>query len=814
MQQVLSELREGCATDLSSGGKPARDRAAAMDDALRELAGTALDASPPLAVVAVGGYGRGELSPRSDIDLLILVRGVGDISPATVRGLLYPLWDCGYEVGHGVRTPREAMERCSSDLDAATSILSSRLVAGNEKLFHELMDRRTRWLARDAKSVARRIAESTRQRHRRVERAGWVLAPDLKEDVGGLRDVHRLRWLHVLAARPRWPEPVVAAEELLLAVREALHPLAKRRQDRIRIELQATVAHHLQLEGDQAATELMREVHNAARTIEHLGGVFELEMLDDILGGPRRSGGRRSLSRFTRVEDGAVTIDEAAPRSSAAAMDLLAQRARVPKTLDPPALRWLGRTFAGLENTEWEPPTLAAFFDVLRGPFVIDALELLDHTGGWRALMPEWLRVRTLAQNDPYHRYTVDAHLFAAVGEIPKVIADDRVAAIAAEEAGELDLLHLAALLHDIGKGSGEDHSIAGERMAAGICTRMGLAGDEVRLVASLVRHHLTLVDTATRRDLDDGGVIASVAESIGDARRLRLLYILTVADGRATGPQGWSDWKAALVRDLYSKALTAIETGTAPPRSDVRMKAEEIEAYEPSLAGHAFEVLETLPPSYLASTHLPDIVDDIRLLLRPPPVGGLRHRLERGTEHDQCALTLCVPDRPGALARTAGVLSLHRMSVRRAQAFSTSDGMALQRFILAPTHGDASESMLHDLEAAYSGRLALEARLEHKISDYGETLEPADIRILQEASDHSSVIEVRTSDAIGLLYGIAAALGDLDLDIHVAKIDTLGERVVDVFYVRDLRGAKLNEEQEAEVRRSIHHRLSRLYPS
>lgn len=812
VQSSLAELQIPHVLGLSKGAGPAIERARLLDAALRDLIGAALGDAPPLAVVAVGGYGRGQLSPHSDIDLLVLVGG-SDVTPATVRGLLYPMWDAGFEVGHAVRTPKETIERAGVDLDAATAILSARHLAGNDELYDEFLDRRRRWLNRDARKLARRIVDSTGQRHQRVERAGWVLAPDLKEDVGGLRDIHRLRWLHALDPHREWPALLDSAEGTLVAVREGLHGHAKRRQDRIRIDLQATVAEDLGLEGDDAASQLMHAVHSAARTIEHHGALFEFEMLDDILGGPKRSGGLKVLSSFARVEDNTLTVPPHTEPDLAGAVDLLAQRAHVARHLSPEAIRWVSASFnTASEAGKWDETLRTAFWHLLRGPHAVTALELIDHTGGWPALIPEWLRIRALAQHDPYHRYTVDGHLFVAVSEIDRVVHEDPVAAIAAAEAGDIHLLYLAALLHDIGKGSGEDHSVAGERLTLQATARMGLTPSDGRLVASLVRHHLTLVDTATRRDLDDGAVIAATAEEIGDARELRFLYILSVVDGRATGPEGWSEWKATLVRDLYKKTLVALETGTLPLRSDVRVKAEEIEAYEPSLAGRVLDVLETLPPSYLASTHLPDMVDDVRLLLQSPKRGDLRYRLDEGTEKDESALTLCVPDRPGALARTAGVLALHRISVLRAQAFSTAGSVALQRFIAATTKKATWAAVIGDLQAAYSGRLALEARLDRKIRDYGEQTSAPDVRVLQDVSEHSTVIEVRTSDAIGLLYGIAAALGDLDLDIHVAKIDTLGARVVDVFYVRDAWGGKLNDEQVAEVRRSIEHRLSRLY--
>jgi [protein-PII] uridylyltransferase len=341
----------------------------------------------------------------------------------------------------------------------------------------------------------------------------------------------------------------------------------------------------------------------------------------------------------------------------------------------------------------------------------------------------------------------------------------------------------------------------------------MGLNASDTDEVARLVRWHLLLADTATRRDLDDGAVIDSVVKVVGDGRGLRLLYILTIADALATGPDAWSAWKAALVRELYRKALVALETGEIPARSDVAARARELEAYEPSLAGRVEQVLGTLPPSYLESAPVPDMVDELRLLLQAPKSGEVGVRIDAGAEAGQSVVTICTADRPGTLARSAGVLALHRIPVLRAQAYSTSDGFALERFIVTSANAGTWEGFDRDLRAAYSGRLALEAKLVRKVSDYRpETPVTAVVSVLPEASDHSTVIEVRAPDALGLLYAIASGLTDLELDIHVAKIDTLGSRVVDVFYVRSLWGSPLDAAQAEAVENAVAHRVRRLF--
>ena len=774
-----------------------------MDAALRELTDAALGPGGGVTLVAVGGYGRGEMSPHSDVDLLCLVKPRSGVTPATLRGLLYPLWDAGFQVGHAVRTPKEAVEHAHKDLDAATALLSARLVAGDAGDFDELIDRRARWLAKAGKSVVRAIVSSTEARHAARDRAGWSLAPDLKDDAGGLRDLHALGWLEAITNDVL--DELVEERAVLLGAREALHAQSKRKLDRLHIDLQPAVARELGLDDADA---LMERVHSSARSVEHR----TLRVLNELAGrGPRRSGSAAEVAPGVRLEDGSLAL--AGAPDPAACMALLAAHAELAKPLAPRSLDVLAGAFPAKPVERWDDAMRAAFVRLLRGPNASAALELLDHVRAWRALLPEWGGIRGRAQHDPYHRYTVDGHSFVAVEAVGRALAHDDVARDAATAAGSLDALLVATLLHDVGKGSGEDHSVAGERLARAAATRMGFDREAVDEIAALVRWHLLLVDTATRRDLDDGAVVAEVAARVETPRLLRLLYVLTVADGTATGTEGWMPWKASLVRDLYRKALVALETGVLPARSDVSTRAREVIAFEPALAGSAEDVLGTLPPSYLGSATVAEIADDIRLLLRRPRPGEVASRVEPGTEEGTEVLTVCVADRPGALARTAGVLAMNLVTVLSARAFSTDHGLALQRFTVRPGDETRMGTAIEGLEAAFAGRLALEARLTRKALDYKPAAGVAvDVRVVEDASAHSTVVEVRGPDALGLLYAIAAGLGDLDLDIHVAKIDTLGARVVDTFYVRDSHGTKLDPAQAAEISRAVAHRVAALY--
>jgi [protein-PII] uridylyltransferase len=852
----LAAVRAAAELTLSEGGRPARRRAAALDHVLAELVGTVPLPRSSVAVVAVGGYGRGDVSPHSDVDLLVLVDDKRRPSPEDLRGLLYPLWDAGFQVGHAVCSPKEAIERARGDLEAATSLLEARLVAGPVGLMDEMTGRRRRWLERDGRRLARRLLEVTAERHLRVERAGWVLAPDLKQDVGGLRDLHAVGWLAAVAG---WPRPagrpeLVRAGELLLAVREALHGQTRRKNDRVRADLQPAVAKALGLDGDDGADRLMAAVHTSARTVEYLAAVETRTLAERLLGGPRRSGLVRRLEPGgIRLEDGLLVVDatdagrarppatdagapsgrvaqggmEGSPLSTGdlepaadpqaevlLAMRLLAARAGTGRQIARPTLAWLEQTFDRTPLEAWSEPLRAAFMTVLRGPEAVGAFELLDHVGGWAVLLPEWASVRGRVQHDPWHRYTVDGHAFAAAAEVSRLLEQDERAAKTAEAAGDLDALYLAAIFHDIGKGSGADHSVAGELLTRRALARMGVDADELEEVAVLVRHHLLLVETATRRDLDDPSVVEGVAAALGSPRRLRLLHLLTVADGLATGPAAWNDWKGTLVADLAARVLHVLERGGPPSPGDPEALAVRIEAARPALAGQAARLLGSLPGSYLstlATVDAEELAEELELLADPPGPGGVRHRVDpSGDGHG--LVTVCAADRPGTLARTTGVLALHRVSVLRAHVWSTSGGLALQRFAVQAPATLRWERLGADLDAAWAGRLAVEARLERKARDYRAPapVEP-DVRVLPDESAHSTVVEVRAADALGLLHAVAAALGDLDLDVRVAKIDTLGDRVVDTFYVRSPWGAKLSDEQADELTLAIRHRTTRL---
>nr|MBA2725506.1 HD domain-containing protein [Actinomycetota bacterium] len=656
-----------------------RRRAAEVDEALSDLIIAAGAGAADLSLVAVGGYGRGELAPYSDVDLLVLHtnRSEEQISKGALRKLLYPLWDAGFQVGHAVVSPADAIARCKGDLHAATSILSARRVAGAPEPFEELMDRRARWMAKDRRSVARQITEGALERRARRAYAGWSLAPDLKEDIGGLRDLHAMGWLAGLSEQRTVPEEARRAGETLLSVREALHAEVPRRTERIRIDLQPRVARRMGLADPDGADALMERVHSSARTIEWTAEVFLRSVRRAIDEGPKRSGSSEILAEGIVLQDGAVVADPSTPADTEHGFALLKVLATCGKPVAESTAKWLK---AALARVTWTPTARADLCRLLEGEHVEQALRMMDHLGLWPAILPEWQQIRGRAQHDPYHRYTIDGHLFRCTWGVSACIQEDRGARIAADEleacGQSLSPLFLAALLHDIGKGTGEDHSEAGERSARGALTRMGFDDVFIDQVGALIRHHLLLSDTATRRDIDDGHVIQGVVGKVGDPVLLRLLLILSQADGRATGPEAWTAWKASLVSDLYHRVLQVFETGSVS--------------------------------SVVSSTEVETMVEELRLSME----GGsddIGCRIEPDPTGRQASISLALSDRPGTLARAAGVLALHRMSVLKAQAYTSSSGQAFQLFVVLTPPGSNWDRLRADLLAVHSSRLALE---------------------------------------------------------------------------------------------------------
>jgi [protein-PII] uridylyltransferase len=749
------------------GGELCRVWSDEVDRWLAELLDAAVAAEPigGLALVACGGYGRRELSLQSDIDVVLLHSGRHDDIGAVADRIWYPIWDEGLKLGHSVRTVKEALALAADDLDTATSLLDARHLAGDRSLTDQLAGKATLQWRKRAKRWLATMARRVRDRQAQAGEVAFLLEPDLKEGRGGLRDVQALRWAQ--AARTiLWDTDGASldgAYDRLLAVRVELHRRTGRPGDRLLLQEQDAVADSL---GYRDADALMRAVAHAARTIAWTSDDSWARIESSLAGPLGRLRRERPLGGGLVLRDGEIHVAEATDVAGDPAIGLraAAAAARHGTQLDRQTLARL-RAESPPPSEPWSAGTREALVELLlAGPPAILLLEALDQQGLWERYFPEWPSVRSKPQRNAYHRFTVDRHLWEA-------------AAQSAQLAGRVsrpDLLVLAGLLHDIGKGEPGDHVANGVHLVGRIAPRLGLDDRDAAVLVLLCRHHLLLPDVATRRDIDDPATIEAIVGELGGSREvLGLLAALTEADSLATGPAAWSEWKADLVRALVARADHVM------------------------VGGEAAEVAQEFPDE------------------------RQRARLAAGeqaivTEGDR--LTVVAADRHGLFARVAGVLSLHGLDVLHAAA-TTERGWALEVFRVESSFGPTFSwtKVVDDVERALAGRLAIRARLADRIRTYGsrrarsrghEAVEP-EIRFDLGATPDATVVEVEAADALGVLYRITSALADLDLDITSAKVQTLGPRVVDTFYVRDGQGSKVTDAGVlTEIERALLHAL------
>ena len=726
---------------------------------------TLLGPESDVALVAVGGYGRAELAPGSDLDVVLLHKGRKDVRELAER-IWYPLWDAGLKLGHGVRTVKEALALAATDVDTATSLLDVRLVGGDSGLSDELARRaETQWQSRSDRWLPV-VGQAVAERHERAGEVAFLLEPDLKEGRGGLRDVHAQHWAE--AARRILLEgdeaALAAAYGTLLDVRVALHRRTGKASDRLLLQEQDGIAADL---GYADADVLMAEVAAAARTIAWTSDETWDRILSSVKGPRGRSAAAdRHVGPGLVVRDGVVELTADADPLSDPTLVLraAAAAAEVGLRLSRPAIDRLAVEAAALGDP-WPEEAKLAFVRLLgAGHAAIPVIETLDQRGLMTRTLPEWEAVRNRPQRNAYHRFTVDRHLCEAAAEAARLTSRVR----------RPDLLLVGAFLHDIGKGYPGDHSEGGVDLVDKIGPRMGFPPDDVAVLKGLVRHHLLLAETATRRDLSDEATISAVAAAVGDQTTLELLAALTEADSLATGPAAWGTWKAGLVTELVER--------TAPVLAGQRPAA----APEPP----------------------PDGTVELIARAREGQPGALV------LDGDGPLVTVVAPDRPGLFWRVAGTLALHGLDVVSARAWSSADGYAVERFRVQSVFGRTPDwpAVESDLNRVLAGRLSLEARLTDRARAYASRPRPpsaaparVEVSIDNEASDSATVIEVRAPDRIGTLYRITKALAELELDVRLAKVASLGHEVVDAFYVVDQSGAKLTDEDHLrEIQRGI----------
>jgi [protein-PII] uridylyltransferase len=736
--------------DLAGRGL-ARRLSQLADSWFESLAG---DLRPGWSLLAVGGYARGTLTPGSDIDVVLVHPPKASASEVreVAERLWYPLWDAGIKLGQAVHSPKSLLQLASDDLDAATSILAVRCLAGDPAVAADVQQAALEQWRKRPYGWLQRLLVTGNERWAKYGDVASLLEPDLKDGRGGLRDHDMLRW----ALRVDRPEVTAALEEpfddlagpaeLLLAARCELHRATGRAGNVLLLQDQDRVAETM---GYADADALMRTIAGAAHAIEWATERF-WRRTERLI----RSGGRvaRVAHVSAHLAPGVVVIDDEAHVEAGADVDepsfvfrFAASAAHAGLPLGGRSLRLLASR--GVAPGEvWSESTLRAFVSLLgAGPALVPAAESLERYGLLSRYLPEWRAVRSLPQRNAFHTYTVDRHLLQTVANASEAV----------REVGRPDLLLLGALLHDLGKGYPGDHTDAGIELVDAIGPRMGLSDDDCGTVRAMVEHHLLLPETATRRDLSDPRTSAVVAEAVGDVGTLELLHALTVADSRATGPAAWSSWKASLLDELVA-TTSAVLRGSAPrerPAPD---------------AGR-----------FASLAHLVEL-------------DGSMH-IEQQDSGDIDVLRIASRDRTGLFSQIAGVLALHGLDVVGASAATGDDGVAVDEFrVVKASAGDPSWPRIeHDLRAATTGELDIDARLEQRLRSLHRrrramAAAPARLEVLisNEASATTTVVEVRAPDAPAVLYRLSHAITVAGLDIQSAVVATLGHEVVDVFYV------------------------------
>jgi [protein-PII] uridylyltransferase len=714
------------------------ERTGELDRRLARLVG----AEPDVALVAVGSHGREELTPGGDVDLVLLHRGRPDIAALADR-VWYPIWDSGLRLDHSVRTHDEARAVAREDLKAALGLISARHVAGDPELTSRLRDDVLADWRADARRRLPELREMTRRRWEDYGELAFLLEPDLKESRGGLRDVHAIQAVAAAWVSPGPSERVREAYSLLLDVRHTLHEVTGRGGDRLVLQEQAAVAEAL---GLLDAEVLLRAVVEAARTVTF--AVDHLWRRVDRYCSTTRHAVRRPLADGVVEQDDEVVLARGADVTDPVLV-LRAAAAAAQAGL-PLAIATVERLAAETRPmpVPWPPEARDALVTLLgAGPPAIGVWEALDQVGLIERLLPDWERVRNRPQRNPVHTFTVDRHLVETAAR----------AAAHTRDVARPDLLLVGALLHDIGKGWPGDHSKTGAVMARDLGERLGFDAADVGVLESVVRHHLLLPETATRRDLDDPVTIETVAETVADPVVLETLSALAVADGQATGPAAWGAWKAGLVAEL-ARRVAAVLAGAPPP------VAPEPTAEQLALARH----------------------------------GGGAVRVV-GSQ-----ITVVAPDRPGLLWQAAGVLALHRLAVRGARTVSWgagAEGTAVLQFIAVPEYGSGPDpaALEVDLRRVLAGRLDVASRLERRARSYrprkGVPVPPPRVTMIDDASETATVVEVRAHDRPGLLWRIGHVLGSYGMQVRAARVETLGAEAVDVFYVVDASGRPVTDE-------------------
>lgn len=840
--RLIQEFLEGRAPDLLE------QQARLIDEFFRRsfeisMIGPRMEiAKNPFAIIALGGYGRGDQCVHSDVDLLVLfAKRVPAQAEGLIREIVYPLWDIGLEVGHATRSLRECLALASGDFEILTPLLDARFVTGMSNLYSALQQQlRDKVIERKSRRIIDWLVETNQNRHARFGDSAHLLEPNLKEGQGGLRDYHTMLWIARIRSQLKEPRDLEylgmlshdeynllsAALTFIFKVRNRLHVASGRKNDQLRFEQQIELSRDMgygRANGQEPVECFLGDLHGHMEYIQQLHLMFLFEQ-----GYEQRFRRTKRRAKQPRVE-GVEVVREAlnfissrhVVRQPLLLIKIFEESARLKLPLSSEARRIVkefGHFFS--PALACSPEAVKAFEHILTAPApTFSPLSTMLHTGLLARLIPEFQEIQNRIQYDEYHLYPVDLHSLRTVQALKQMGYEDPppdgFARRLFDDLKHPKLLLWAALLHDIGKGqSGGNHAPKGAALTAAILAAKGYRPEEIETAAFLVREHLLLVNTALRRDINDEETAIACARIIGDAGRLEMLYLLTMADSQATGPKAWNSWTAALVKDLFFKILNTLEKGELASREAATLMALKQEAvrsmsHDPEERPILDELARMMSPRYLLNVPVTQVQRHVHLYRRLG-TNPFAWEIQPEADSNTRLVTICAHDRPGLFSKIAGVFTLNNIDILDAQVFTWRNNVALDLLKVTPPpdilfEEDKWGQAERHLQEALAGRLDLATRVRKRKSPFRPQRSPAmgrpaRIEINNRASSFFTIIEVFATDYPGLLFNITDALFRCHLDIWVAKIATHVDQVVDVFYVRDLEGQKVDNPEQLEM--------------
>jgi [protein-PII] uridylyltransferase len=860
---LLQQKTEGLIARFLQGKEPdfLRQHARIIDDYFRQAFETSIVglrmviSKNPYTIIALGGYGREEQCIHSDVDLLFLFKNkVPDQAENLIREIVYPLWDIGLDVGYATRSLKECIALSGKDFEILTPILDARFICGWSHIYSDLLDQlREKVIRKKSRTIVNWLVANNEMRHVHFGDSAYLLEPNLKEGQGGLRDYHTMLWIGQIEMNMKQPRDLeyyglLSHEEFqtlsnslsfIWNVRNRIHHLCGRKCDQLNFENQIKLAdamNYKPINGQQPVERFLGELHGRMESLKQQHLMFLHEF-----GFEKKRKRKRKSQKQSKVEGLEVIewgmLNFVAPEKIMESPNLLMQifeesaRLKIPLSAET---KRLVKDFLYLVNAKFRKskPMVKSFERILVAPAPkFNVLNEMLNTGFLVRFIPEFRNIVNRIQYDEYHLYPVDKHLLRTVKTVKNfgTAEDSSLEPLCGQIYQELKnkaILLWATLLHDIGKGETEEgHAESGADTIKKLLTKKGLGSEEVAIIVFLVREHLFLIKIATRRNIYDEETAILAARKIKNIERLKMLYLLTVADSIATGPMAWNDWKAALLRNFFLKVLNVLEKGelaTEEAVENIAQKRNEIiNSVHTQKAQEDIDALfKVMSPRYRLHMPAPAILEHINLYNQLGAADFLWD-IKRSADAHTRSVTICAKDRPGLISKIAGVFTLNNIDILDVQVFTWRNNIALDIFEVKPPPDQILEEEKWDrteknLAAALSGELNLAAALQKKRTAFRQSSlsrykKPHRVEVDNTSSSFFTIIEVFTYDFPGLLFGIADALFQCELNIWVAKIATKADQVVDVFYVWDLNGQKIDEpDQVAKIKAAI---LGRLPP-